>query len=216
MSFPVTLLVLAKAPCPGRTKTRLCPPCTPEEAARLARAALEDTLDVVEATTARARTLVLDGVWDRLPRAGLGVIPQRGDGLDERLTAAFTDAGAPSLLLGMDTPQITPDLLHTAMSRLMEPDVDAVLGEARDGGYWAIGFKELHPRAFGGVPMSSPATACEQRKRLAQLNLRVSALPTLRDVDDFEDALSVAQVIPDSRFAGAVQAIAPGLLRDSA
>jgi glycosyltransferase A (GT-A) superfamily protein (DUF2064 family) len=99
------LLVIAKAPEPGRSKTRLCPPCSPEQAAALAEAALTDTLRAVAATPADERVLVLDGTpGDWLPE-GFRVVPQRGDGLDERLAAAFADAGGPALLIGMDTPQ---------------------------------------------------------------------------------------------------------------
>ena len=88
----VHLLVLAKSPVPGKVKTRLCPPCTPEQAADLAEAALRDTLTAVGATPVVRRTVVLDGpVGPWLP-AGFEVLPQRGDGLDERLAAAFDDA----------------------------------------------------------------------------------------------------------------------------
>ncbi|MEO8424921.1 MAG: glycosyltransferase, partial [Actinomycetota bacterium] len=91
------LLVIAKAPVLGRSKTRLCPPCSPEDAARIAEAALADTLDAVAHTSASERVLVLDGDPGGWLPDGFRVIPQRGDGLDERLAAAFEDAGAPAL-----------------------------------------------------------------------------------------------------------------------
>src|SRR5437762_2879352 len=77
-AMTVALAVIAKAPQPGRVKTRLCPPCTPLQAAALARAALADTLAAVRATPAPRRVLVLDGVW---AAGGLEVVAQRGDGL---------------------------------------------------------------------------------------------------------------------------------------
>ena len=65
----VALVVIAKAPAPGRSKTRLCPPCTADEAAQLAAAALEDTLAAVGATPARRYVLALDGELEAPRRA---------------------------------------------------------------------------------------------------------------------------------------------------
>jgi len=107
--------VLAKAPVPGRVKTRLCPPCTPDQAARVAAAALADTVDAVSAAPASRRTLVVAGPHPA--PAGWSRVGQRGDGLGARLAHAFADtrrAGTPSLLLGMDTPQLTADQLAFA------------------------------------------------------------------------------------------------------
>ncbi len=104
----VQLLVIAKAPVAGRSKTRLSPPCSPEEAAWLAEAALACTLQAVALTPASRRVLVLDGEPGAWMPDGFQVLPQRGAGLDERLAAAFEDAGAPSLLIGMDTPSSRP------------------------------------------------------------------------------------------------------------
>ena len=83
------ILVIAKAPVPGRVKTRLCPPCTPEQAALVAAAALRDTLDAVDATPGVERVLVLDGRFAAPP--GWSTVAQRGDGLGERLRNAFAD-----------------------------------------------------------------------------------------------------------------------------
>jgi glycosyltransferase A (GT-A) superfamily protein (DUF2064 family) len=168
------LAVIAKAPEPGRVKTRLCPPLTPAQAAEVAEASLRDVIAAMFATPAARHVIVLDGdppTW--LPPA-LDVVPQRGDGLDERLTAAFADIG---------------------------PTHDAVLGPAADGGYWAIGLRRAHPRAVRGVPMSSRRTLAAQRARLAALGLRRAELRALRDIDTFRDAVAVAVACPRSRFA---------------
>jgi rSAM/selenodomain-associated transferase 1 len=206
MTRGVQLLVMAKTPVAGRVKTRLCPPLTPVEAARVAEAALADTLEAVAATRAARRVLVLDGpagAW--LPR-GIEVVPQRGGGLDERLAFAFGDAGAPALLIGMDTPQVTPGLLEFAIARLAHSD--AVLGPARDGGYWAIGLTRADPAVFLDVPMSVPHTAVCQRARLASLGLKVAELPALTDVDTFEDACAVASDGRPRRFAVTIESLA--------
>ncbi|HEY6396920.1 MAG TPA: glycosyltransferase, partial [Solirubrobacteraceae bacterium] len=93
------LAVIAKAPVPGRSKTRLSPPLSAEEAASLAAAALGDTLDAVVRTKAARKVLILDGApgaW--LPDA-IEVIGQRGAGLDERLANAFADLAEPALII---------------------------------------------------------------------------------------------------------------------
>jgi glycosyltransferase A (GT-A) superfamily protein (DUF2064 family) len=238
-----TLVVIAKAPVPGRSKTRLTPPCTPQQAADLAEAALTDTLHAVLGTPAGRRVLVLEGTPGAWLPDGFEVLPQRGDGLDERLAAAFADVAArrpaapdasrlgaapsggsaaasapapadatpgplapPALLVGMDTPQVTPELLAAAAAALHAPGVDAVLGHAPDGGYWAIGLRVQDPRLFVGVPMSTESTGRAQESRLREHGLSVALLPELRDVDLIDDARAVAALAPDSRFARALEA----------
>ncbi|MGC5561387.1 TIGR04282 family arsenosugar biosynthesis glycosyltransferase [Streptomyces sp. FR-108] len=191
-----TLLVIAKEPLPGRVKTRLTPPFTPAEAAALAEAALADTLSAVAATPATRRVLVLDGAPGPWLPPGFDVVPQCGGGLDERLAAAFACCDGPTLLIGMDTPQVTPALLDVDLTRC-----DAVLGPAEDGGFWALGLAEPDPRLLRGVPMSTPTTGAVQRDRLVDAGLRVRDLPPLRDVDTAADAEAVAALAPRGRFA---------------
>jgi hypothetical protein len=202
------LVVIAKAPVAGRSKTRLCPPCTPAQAAMLAEAALRDTLASVAAVPAGRHVLVLDGAPERWLPAGFEVLPQRGAGLDERLAAAFDDVRGPALLVGMDTPQLRPSLVAHSM-RLLE-NADAVLGRALDGGYWAIGLRQPDARAFLGVPMSCAHTGAAQLERLDDLGLHTRVLPELRDVDTIADAVAVAEGAPGTRFARALRELVPG------
>ena len=197
----VQLLVLAKEPVAGRVKTRLCPPLTPEGAARVARAALEDTLDVVRAVPAARRVLVLDG---RYHAAGFDVQPQRGGPMPERLAAAFDDCdpGLPTLLVGMDTPQLTAELLQQAVDRLAEHD--AVLGLAPDGGWWALGLQRPDGALLRDVPTSRDDTGALQLAALRSAGLAPHLLPELRDVDTADDARLVAALAPGGRFARAV------------
>ncbi|MFG2370566.1 DUF2064 domain-containing protein [Streptomyces sp. NPDC048504] len=191
-----TLLVIAKEPLPGRVKTRLTPPFTPEEAAALAEASLVDTLHVVLATPARRRVLVLDGTPGPWLPPGFDVVPQCGGGLDERLAAAFAGCDGPALLIGMDTPQVTPELLTVDFA-----DCDAYFGPAEDGGFWALGLADPDPALLRGVPMSTPTTGAVQRARLTTAGLRVHDLPGLRDVDTAHDTGLVAAAAPEGRFA---------------
>ncbi|MBV9820101.1 MAG: DUF2064 domain-containing protein [Solirubrobacterales bacterium] len=205
---PVALLVIAKEPVAGRVKTRLTPPCTPPQAATLAAAALLDTLDVIARIPAARKVLVFEGDARSWRPDGFVVIAQRGQSLGERLDAAFADVPGPALLVGMDTPQMTPELLLDGIAALHRRDVDAVLGPAADGGYWSIGFRCRVRGAFAGVPMSCAATGARQRARLDQIGLRVHEQPMLHDVDTIDDAYAVASDAPHTRFARAVSALA--------
>jgi hypothetical protein len=191
-----TLLVIAKQPVPGRVKTRLVPPCTHEQAAALAEAALADTLRAVLMAPAARRVLVLDGEPGPWLPPGFDIVPQCGGPLDERLAAAFAAVRGPALLIGMDTPQVTPGLLAVDWQA-----ADAVFGPAADGGFWALGLREPDPGLLRGVPMSTSATGAIQRARLVAAGLRVAELPQLRDVDTAADALAVARQAPQTRFA---------------
>jgi glycosyltransferase A (GT-A) superfamily protein (DUF2064 family) len=149
--------------------------------------------------------LVLDGEPGPWLPAGFELIAQRGAGLGERLMHAVVDVGGPLLVVGMDTPQLTRALLAGALARLDAPDSDAVLGPTADGGYWAIGLAEPDPRVFEGVAMSTAGTGAAQRARLDELGLHTTSLPTLRDVDTFEDATAVAALAPWTRFAATLE-----------
>jgi uncharacterized protein len=197
----VRLVVIAKAPRPGHSKTRLSPPCEPVQAARLAEASLRDTLAAVAGTRCSERVLALAGApGDWLPE-GFRIVDQGEGTLDRRLAHVFSRLRGPTLLIGMDTPQVDPWLLEGAIEALSAPGVDAVLGHAEDGGYWAIGLRRPDPRAFAGVPMSVDDTGSRQEAALRRLGLRVGLLPTLRDVDLIADARAVAVSSPDGGFA---------------
>jgi glycosyltransferase A (GT-A) superfamily protein (DUF2064 family) len=201
------LLVMAKSPIPGRVKTRLCPPLSPGEAARLAEAALADTLEAVARCGVDRRIVALDGPpGDWIP-PGFRVIAQRGTSFDRRLAAAWFDAAGPGLQIGMDTPQVSAELLDHCLEAAARTGVTASLGRAADGGWWSIALAQRWDvDVFTGVPMSTSGTWAAQRSRLEACGHRVGNLPELRDVDRIEDATAVATLIPGSRFARALTA----------
>jgi glycosyltransferase A (GT-A) superfamily protein (DUF2064 family) len=203
----LTVVVTAKRPVPGRVKTRLAPPLTLRAAAAVAAAALQDTLDAVDALAPWPRVLSFDGAADDWLRPGWTLFRQPTGGLDKRLAAALHATGhRPALLVGMDTPQ-----LSAAQVRSFAPDrYDTCLGPAADGGYWAIGFAD--PRrhaaaALHGVPMSTEHTGEVQLRRLRALGLRVQLLDELVDVDTIASARTVAAQAPDSAFAATLHAV---------
>ncbi len=230
------IIVIAKAPVPGRVKTRLSPPCSPDEAARLAAAALADTLAAVRATPVRRRVVAFDGDPRSADLTGFDVLPQRGVGLGERLAHAFADAaagagaGLPTFLVGMDTPQLTPALLGGAFTAMAGAytavagsdtamagadtavaGADAVLGHAPDGGWWGLGVTDpAYAAALAHVPMSETDTGALTELALTGQGIRLALLSELPDVDTFDEALAVAQHIPDSRFAQELAAIMSG------
>ncbi|MFC0114589.1 TIGR04282 family arsenosugar biosynthesis glycosyltransferase [Kibdelosporangium aridum] len=207
-----SVLVMAKAPVPGLAKTRLCPPATPHEAADIAAASLLDTLDAVLAVADVTPVVAFTGDLDQAARRDelaslLGqvtVIPQRGNGFGARLANAHRDVArfGPVLQIGMDTPQVTPALLTSALERLEE--LDAVLGHASDGGWWALGLRDpLEAAVLRDVPMSRPDTG--SLTWLALSHLRMGHLPVLSDVDTMADAQRVASQT-SGRFASTVGA----------
>jgi len=203
------VVVIAKEPVPGRVKTRLTPPFSPGEAAGLAAAALADTLTAAVRVPAVRHVIALDGAPGSWLPAGYDVIAQRGGGLDQRIAAAFSEAYArlpvPVVLIGMDTPQVTPELLEAAIRPLADGTADAAFGPAHDGGFWLLGLRRPDPRLVLGVPMSAADTGAVQLARLLAAGLRVRQLPRCLDVDTAADAVAVAGQIPQSRFAATLR-----------
>jgi hypothetical protein len=211
------LLVVAKAPVPGRAKTRLTPPATPEQAAAIASAALLDTLTAVRATPGAVPVVALTGDLDqacaaddlRAALASVTVCRQRGDGFGARLANAHADAmkhcpGLPVVQIGMDTPQVTAELLADTAALLDRGDV--VLGPAEDGGWWSLGLRDpRRAEALRHVPMSRGDTAARTLAALARRDTDVLVTTTLSDVDTMSDAVRVADALPGSRFAAAVE-----------
>lgn len=203
---------MAKEPVPGRVKTRLCPPLSADQAAQVALAALVDTIDAALESSASRVLLALDGNQGPWLPEGIIVFRQLGDGFNRRLANAWGQANGPTIQLGMDTPQVTPELLDNCISALLDTDVDAVIGVASDGGWWCLGQRVANSAAFDDVPMSTETTAAAQASQLRTLGNRIGDLAVLRDVDCWEDALVVASEMDgDSRFAQIVQELSKSM-----
>ena len=209
--LPVTLLVVAKAPEPGRAKTRLAATVGDWVAAESGAAALLDTLDAVAVAPVAARVVALTG--DLHAAAGAAdirrrleaftVIGQRGDDFADRLANAHADAAAghPVLQIGMDTPQVTDELLASCARRLLQ--TQAVLGLACDGGWWVLGLQTpATAECLRSVPMSQPDTGELTLKALRDNGVDVTLVEQLTDVDVVDDVDAVREACdPASRFA---------------
>ncbi len=194
-SLSQALIIFARMPLPGRVKTRLAPPLTPPEAAELYRCMLLDIL---------ARTGRLDRVerllfYEDEPEAvsffrtvtSLTPLPQQGDGLGERMAAAFAAAFARGhervAIIGTDSPDLPLAHIREAFARLDGADTDAVFGPSEDGGYYLLAMKRLHHELFRGIPWSSGEVLRESLARAHAAGISCSLLPTWYDVDTAAD-----------------------------
>jgi uncharacterized protein len=217
--IPVAVLVVAKAPVPGLAKTRLAAGVGDRMAADIAAAALLDTLDAVAAAPIQARVVALTGDLHaasngdeiRARLADFTVVPQRGADFAARLTNAHTDAaaatGLPVLQIGMDTPQVTDELIGECSRELLA--ADAVLGLARDGGWWVLGVSQARMAdCLRTIPMSRSDTGAVTLTALSDTGIHVSLVQTLADVDTLDDVEPVRRACPPgSRFARVTEGI---------
>lgn len=208
-------LVIAKAPVAGLTKTRLGAEIGMAAAADLAAAALLDTLDACrDAFAPDSCHLALTGDLESAARAdeiadalsGWSVFGQVGESFGGRLAAAHAEVGrrtsAPTVQIGMDTPQVTGSALREVAAGL--DDHDAVLGPAEDGGWWVLAVRDAGAAAvLAAVPTSTADTGARTRAALRDRGLTVGTPPALRDVDTAADARAVAYDAPNGRFAAA-------------
>ncbi len=205
--------VIAKAPVAGHVKTRLSPPCTPEQAAQVAAAALADTLAAVEKVahiSGARRVLLLDGGRQAWMPAAFDVVAQRGDGLEQRLCNGFIDLG-PGVIIGMETPHVAAVLADAIAAAHRGVDT---IGLATDGGYWMIGLcaasVAMAHELFDGVPMSRTHTGLAQLRRMHAHGRQVRLLPMARDLDTIDDLEAVAE----SGRTGSLVTVATRVLAD--
>jgi hypothetical protein len=198
MSRPA-VIVMAKAPRAGEAKTRLAPPLTQREAARLAACLFADTVSLALGLSAVVAVAYApaDGrpPLEETLRAALSEetscrvlwLEQRGDGLGERLAGvvarAFAEGFGPLLLVGADSPTLPPAFLAAALEDLAGGRADVVLGGTEDGGYYAVGMREPAAGLFDSVEWSTPRAYAQTARNAGRLGLRVLDLSPWYDVD---------------------------------
>ncbi len=190
------LAVMAKAPRPGKVKTRLSPPLTPDQAAAINICFLRDTTENIAAVNATSRSAGIisytpigdEALFDNLLPADFALIPQRGDGFGERLLATAVDLLACGYgnvcLIDSDSPTVPAAALHQAIDELGRPGDRVVLGPAHDGGYYLIGLKRAHARLFTNITWSTSTVFAETLAAAKTAKLEAVILPLWYDVDD--------------------------------
>jgi rSAM/selenodomain-associated transferase 1 len=191
-----TVLVVAKAPVAGRSKTRLVPPLTVDEAAGLHKALLLDTLDACRAECDDVR-LLHPSSEDAAPLAaiapGVPCVLQRGEGLAAALEHGIADhlEDGPCAAVSSDIAGLPSGAIRRAF-RALDDGADVVLGPALDGGYWLIAMSTPHYAPFLEIPWSTPAVMAVTRARCKEHGLTVAELEPWRDVDTLVDLAALA------------------------
>ena len=211
------LVVMAKAPRPGKVKTRLSPPLTPDQATALNICFIRDTTENIQQVTEAGNSAGLvaytpvgdEAAFDGLLPASFQLLAQRGDGFGERLLFVSEDlfaCGFSSVcLIDSDSPTMPQSALLQAVERLSVPGDRMVLGGSDDGGYYLIGIKRPHHRLFEQIDWSTERVFAQTLERAGEIDLPAELLPTWYDVDDAAtlDRLQRELASPDAAAYGA-------------
>jgi uncharacterized protein len=190
------LAVMAKAPRPGKVKTRLTPPLTPDQASALNICFIRDTAENIQQVTEASNSAGLvvytpvgdESAFDGLLPSAFRLLPQRGDGFGERLLYASEDLFSCGFsgvcLIDSDSPTLPQDALLQAVERLSRAGDRMVLGGSDDGGYYLIGIKRLHHRLFEQIDWSTERVFGQTLERAREIGLTTELLPAWYDVDN--------------------------------
>jgi rSAM/selenodomain-associated transferase 1 len=209
MTRDPALVIMAKEPAVGRTKTRLCPPLTLVQAAALYEALLRDTIRLAAGVEGVELAVALTppgaterfGSWTPpgtllLPVSGADI----GECLDRVLTSLLAAGHAGAMALNSDGPTLPAAHLRQALASMEEADV--VLGPGEDGGYYLVGLREPHPELFYDIDWSTDRVLPQTLDRARTMGLKVSLLPPWYDVDTASDLerlrAEVATLPPDA------------------
>lgn len=204
------MVIMAKYPQPGSTKTRLCPPLSFEQAARLYEAMLRDTISLVGSLPAVDLALAITPVdagpyFQSITPTGARLLPVSGADIGECLEAAFDqlfDLGYSKVMaLNADGPSLPAQTLDRAAALL--DDHDLVLGPGEDGGYYLVGLKRCQPQLFNDIPWSTGQVFTQTLYRARQLNLDIALLDPWFDVDYYGDLVRLVRqltVLPEDRL----------------
>ena len=208
---PNALIVVAKQPAPGRTKTRLSPPLKPEQASKLYECFLNDTLDLIRQVKQVQPVVAFlpagaEGYFQQLA-SDFDLIQQEGPDLGARLDNAISSYLSRGyqrvVIMNSDSPTLPSDHLCQAFASL-EAGADVVLGPCEDGGYYLIGVKQPIPRLLQEVKMSTPTVAADTIALADEENLKVHLLPSWYDVDDAASLKRLAEEVTNGSPQAAV------------
>lgn len=201
------VIVFARAPVPGASKTRLIPALGAEGAATLHARMIERSIETLAAATGTLQLWCAPDTRHPLfaefaNRHDLKLHTQCGDDLGARmyhaLDAALRDHAC-AIIVGTDCPALTPADIEAAAQALQQ-GADAVIGPAEDGGYWLLGLRAVSPTLFEDMPWGGDTVCAQTRAGIEALGWRCHALRTLADVDRPDDLVHVpAKLLQDTR-----------------
>ncbi|HEV2056893.1 MAG TPA: TIGR04282 family arsenosugar biosynthesis glycosyltransferase [Methylomirabilota bacterium] len=195
MGTRIAICIMAKAPEPGRVKTRLCPPLSPDDAAELYRCFLLDKIAQAREVAGVERVLAFvpaqaAAVFEALA-PGFTLLAQRGADLTARLVAVcdelFRSGCDAAIVIDSDTPTLPTERLERAVAVMSGGGHDLVLGPSEDGGYYLIGLRRPHPELFEGMRWSTATVLEETERRARALGLSSTRLSAWYDVDTAAD-----------------------------
>lgn len=202
MTMPrCAMAVMAKAPQPGRVKTRLVPPLTPDEASALNACFLRDITENISGVADVAGFVAyapsgMEALFDGLLASGTRLVLADGAsaaapgviGIGRSLLHATTSLLAQGFqavcLVNADSPTLPTGFLRAAVAALLAPGERMVLGPAEDGGYYLIGLRSAQAQLFTDIDWSTPAVTAQTLARAGEIGLETSLLPPWYDVDD--------------------------------
>lgn len=182
--------IMAKQPQVGKSKTRLCPPLSLQEAADLSEALLLDTIALISQLPGIDLALAITppdsrDYFTRVAPPEIRLLPVEGENIGDCLVQtleALLDLGYyKALALNADGPSLPAGFIHQAVSLLDQADL--VLGPGEDGGYYLVGMKRLHAGIFAGIPWSTSRVLSQTLARGQALGLSVALAPPWYDID---------------------------------
>lgn len=188
------MLVFVRAPELGRVKTRLAASIGTEAALRVYRRLAEHAVAAARGLSGAAiRVHHTPADAEPVVRAWLGggltLLPQAEGDLGTRMRDAFARAFADGcgrvVIIGSDLPEMSTELLRRAFSAL--DDAEAVIGPARDGGYYLLGLTRPVTGVFDGIAWSTAEVFAATMDRLRAAGVEPVVLETLADVDEVDD-----------------------------
>lgn len=190
MSAGGAIIIMAKQPRAGKTKTRLCPPFTIEGAAVLFEALLRDTIELAAGLEGIQLAIAISppearAYFSSISPPGTLLLPIEGANigicLEKALEGLLERKFKKVIALNADGPSLPREYLVDAF-RLLDSN-DVVLGPGEDGGYYLVGLKQMNADIFADIPWSTSAVLEKTLAQAAQSGLRTALTPTWYDVD---------------------------------
>jgi hypothetical protein len=219
-SLPCGIAVMAKASIPGRTKTRLVPPLTFEEAAALNTVFLKDAFaNIAEASGvtpirgfAAYGSVGEEAFFEDLAKTPPGLIaaafPNFGECLFAGIEGVLVAGCSSACVLNADTPDLPTEYLVRTARELAGGRDRVVIGPADDGGYYILGVSRAHRRLFADIEWSTERVFTQTLARAQELHLEVVTLPMWSDIDDAQSLQRFASRADLAKVAGGARPFA--------